>query len=63
MPTQGDKRGVIEELLKRWSYLGGEGARLLRVPTTRRAYLTALPILLQGCGGAPVRAVAWEFEE
>ena len=29
----------------------------------RRAFLTAFPILLQGCGGVPVRAVAWEIEE
>jgi kynurenine formamidase len=29
----------------------------------RRAFLTAFPILLQGCGGAPARAVAWELEE
>jgi kynurenine formamidase len=104
----GDKRGITEEFLKRWPYLGGEGARLLldhgvagvgidalsiggwgapekgvpahqallgagkpifeelHVPDQlagRRAFLTAFPILLQGCGGAPVRAVAWEIEE
>lgn len=29
----------------------------------RRAFLTAFPILLAGCGGAPARAVAWEIEE
>jgi kynurenine formamidase len=29
----------------------------------RRAFFTAFPILLQGCGGAPARAVAWEIEE
>jgi kynurenine formamidase len=29
----------------------------------RRAFLTAFPILLEGCGGAPARAVAWEIEE
>jgi kynurenine formamidase len=29
----------------------------------RRAFLSAFPILLAGCGGAPVRAVAWEIEE
>lgn len=29
----------------------------------RRAFLTAFPILLAGCGGAPTRAVAWEIEE
>jgi kynurenine formamidase len=104
----GDKRGLTEEFLKRWPYLGGDGARLLldhgvagvgidalsiggwggpdkgvpahqvlldagkpifeelHVPDElagRRAFLTAFPILLQGCGGAPVRAVAWEIEE
>jgi kynurenine formamidase len=104
----GDKRGVTEEFLERYPYLGGEGARLLlgrgvagvgvdalsiggwggpekgvpahevlldagkpifeelHVPDElagRRAFLTAFPILLQGCGGAPVRAVAWEIEE
>lgn len=104
----GDKRGVTEEFLKRWPYLGGEGARLLldhgaagagidalsiggwggpekgvpaheallgagkpifeelHVPDAllgRRAFLAAFPILLQGCGGAPARAVAWEIEE
>jgi kynurenine formamidase len=104
----GDKRGVTEEFLKRWPYLGGEGARLLldrgaagvgidalsiggwggpekgvpaheallgeglpvfeelHVPDEllgRRAFLTAFPVLLRGCGGAPARAVAWEIEE
>lgn len=104
----GDKRGVTEEFLKRWPYLGGPGAELLlargvagvgidalsiggwggpekgvpahqvllgagkpiveelHVPAEllgRRAFLTAFPILLQGCGGAPARAVAWEIEE
>jgi kynurenine formamidase len=29
----------------------------------RRAFLTAFPILLAGCGGARARAVAWEIEE
>jgi kynurenine formamidase len=29
----------------------------------RRAYFSAFPILLAGCGGAPARAVAWEIEE
>lgn len=29
----------------------------------RRAFLTAFPVLLAGCGGAPARAVAWEIEE
>jgi arylformamidase len=104
----GDKRGLTEEFLKRWPYLGGDGARLLldhgvagvgidalsiggwggpekgvpahqvlldagkpifeelHVPDPlagRRAFLTAFPVLLEGCGGAPVRAVAWEVEE
>jgi arylformamidase len=104
----GDKRGVTDEFMKRWPYLGGEGARLLlehgvagvgidalsiggwggtekgepahaallgagkviveelHVPDellARRAFLTAFPILLAGCGGAPARAVAWEIEE
>jgi kynurenine formamidase len=104
----GERRGVTEEFLKQWPYLGGEGARLLvergvagvgidalsiggwggpekgvpahevllgaakviveelHVPTEllgRRAFLTAFPILLQGCGGAPARAVAWEIED
>jgi arylformamidase len=27
----------------------------------RRLYLTAFPVLLQGCGGAWARAVAWEL--
>jgi kynurenine formamidase len=38
----------------------------LHVPDTlagRRAFFTAFPILLAGCGGAPARAVAWEIEE
>jgi kynurenine formamidase len=30
---------------------------------SRRAFFTAFPILLQGCGGAPARAVAWEIDE
>jgi arylformamidase len=29
----------------------------------RRAFLTAFPILLGGCGAAPARAVAWEIED
>jgi arylformamidase len=104
----GDRRGVTEEFLKRWPYLGGDGARQLlehgvagvgidalsiggwggpekgvpaheallgagkviveelHIPAElcgRRAFFTAFPILLQGCGGAPARAVAWEIEE
>jgi kynurenine formamidase len=104
----GARRGVTEEYLKRWPYLGGEGARLLlergvsgvgidalsiggwggpekgepshvtlleaekivieelRVPDEllgRRMFLTAFPVLLEGCGGAWARAVAWELEE
>jgi kynurenine formamidase len=104
----GDRRGVTEEFMKRFPYLGGEGARLLldrgvagvgidalsmggyggpevgepshtallgagkaiveelHIPEEligRRAFFTAFPILLQGCGGAPARAVAWEIEE
>ncbi len=37
----------------------------LRVPDEllgRRAFLTAFPLLLAGCGGAPTRAVAWELD-
>jgi arylformamidase len=104
----GDKRGITEEFMKRFPFLGGEGARLLldhgvagvgidalsmggwggpevgepshtallgagkviveelHVPQELiggRAFLTAFPILLAGCGGAPARAVAWEIEE
>jgi arylformamidase len=36
----------------------------LRIPDEllgRRCYLTAFPILLEGCGGAWTRAVAWEL--
>lgn len=29
----------------------------------RRCYLTAFPVLLEGCGGAWTRAVAWELDE
>lgn len=38
----------------------------LRVPGEllgRRAYLAAFPVLLEGCGGAWARAVAWELGE
>lgn len=104
----GDRRANTEEFLKRFPFLGGDGARLLldhgvagvgidalsiggfggpefgvpaheallgadvpvfeelHIPDElagRRAFLTAFPILLAGCGGAPVRAVAWEIEE
>jgi kynurenine formamidase len=104
----GDRRGLTEEFMKRFPYLGGEGARLLidhgvagvgidalsmggyggpevgepshtallgagkviveelHVPDEllgRRAFLTAFPVLLSGCSGAPARAVAWEIEE
>lgn len=104
----GERRGITEEFLKRFPFLGGDGARLLlergivgvgidalsiggfggpevgvpahaallgadktiveelHVPAElvgRRAYFTAFPILLKGCGGAPARAVAWELEE
>ncbi len=37
----------------------------LRIPAEllgRRCFLTAFPILLEGCGGAWARAVAWELE-
>lgn len=37
----------------------------LRIPSEllgRRCFLTAFPILLEGCGGAWARAVAWELE-
>jgi arylformamidase len=104
----GERRALTEEFMKRFPYLGGEGARLLvdqgvagvgidalsmggyggpevgepshtvllgagkviveelHVPDEligRRAFLTAFPILLAGCSGAPARAVAWEIEE
>ena len=102
----GQRRGLTEEYLKRWPYLGGGGAELLlsrgvggvgidalsiggfggpergepshvtllgagrivieelRVPDAllgRRLFLSAFPVLLEGCGGAWTRAVAWEF--
>lgn len=102
----GQRRGVTEEYMKRWPYLGGEGARVLldrgvcgvgidalsiggwggpekgepshvallsagkviveelRVPDElagRRCFLTAFPVLLEGCGGAWTRAVAFEL--
>jgi kynurenine formamidase len=37
----------------------------LRIPEElvgRRCFLTAFPVLLQGCGGAWARAVAWELD-
>ncbi|MFZ0090310.1 MAG: cyclase family protein [Solirubrobacteraceae bacterium] len=37
----------------------------LRIPDEllgRRAFLTAFPVLLEGCGGAWTRAVAWELD-
>lgn len=103
----GARRAVSEEYLKRWPYLGGEGARLLlergvagvgidalsiggwggpeqgepshvallgagkviveelNVPDElvgRRCFFSAFPVLLEGCGGAWTRAVAWELE-
>jgi kynurenine formamidase len=104
----GKRRASSEEFLKRWPYLGGEGACLLlergiagvgidalsiggwggpekgepshlallgagkvivedvripEEPTGRRAFLSAFPILLEGCGDAWTRAVAWELED
>lgn len=104
----GERRGNNEEFLKRWPYLGGEGAQLLlergvagvgidalsiggwggpevgepshvallgagkvivedmRIPEElvgRRCFLSAFPVLLEGCGGAWARAVAWELNE
>ncbi len=41
---------IIEELLIPGELLG------------RRCFLTAFPVLLQGCGGAWARAVAWELD-
>jgi len=38
----------------------------LRVPDElagRRCFMTAFPVLLEGCGGAWTRAVAWELDE
>jgi kynurenine formamidase len=38
----------------------------LRIPEEligRRCFMTAFPVLLQGCGGAWTRAVAWELGE
>jgi arylformamidase len=38
----------------------------LRIPAEllgRRAFLTAFPVKLEGCGGAWARAVAWELDE
>jgi arylformamidase len=108
MTGWGERRAVSEEYLKRWPYLGGEGARLLLdrgvagvgidalsiggwggseqgepahlallgagkivieellIPEElagRRCFMTAFPVLLQGCGGAWTRAVAWEIEQ
>jgi kynurenine formamidase len=37
----------------------------LRIPEElvgRRCFMTAFPVLLQGCGGAWARAVAWELD-
>jgi arylformamidase len=107
MTGWGSKRAVSEEYLKRWPYLGGDGAEMLlqsgvsgvgidalsiggwggtekgepahvallgagkiiieelNIPDElagRRLFLTAFPVLLQGCGGAWTRAVAWELE-
>ncbi|HWP32119.1 MAG TPA: cyclase family protein [Solirubrobacterales bacterium] len=104
----GEKRGVNEDFLKRWPYLGGPGAELLlergasgvgidalsiggwgsaekgdpshvvllsagkpivedlRIPAEligRRCFLTAFPVLLEGCSGAWTRAVAWELDD
>jgi kynurenine formamidase len=42
---------------------GVRGAGVPEELLGRRAFLTAFPILLAGCGGAPARAVAWEIEE
>jgi kynurenine formamidase len=104
----GERRGLTEEYLMRWPYLGGEGARLLvdrgvagvgidalsiggwgapekgqpshqallgagvlvieelRIPEAvlsgERFYLAAYPVLLEGCGGAWARAVAWPLD-
>ena len=36
----------------------------LRIPESllgRRCFLTAFPVLLEGCGGSWTRAVAWEL--
>ncbi len=108
-PTSwGAKRAVSEEYLKRWPYLGGDGAQLLldqgisavgidalsiggwggpekgepahvallgagkviieelNIPDElagRRGFFTAFPVLLEGCGGAWTRAVAWEITD
>jgi arylformamidase len=38
----------------------------MRIPAEligRRCFLSAFPVLLEGCGGAWTRAVAWELEE
>jgi kynurenine formamidase len=104
----GERRGNTEEFLKRFPYLGGEGARLLLdrgvagvgidvlsiggwggpekgepshvallgagvvivedmgIPEEligRRCFLSAFPVLLEGCGGAWTRAVAWELDD
>ncbi len=32
-------------------------------PVGRRCFLTAFPVLLEGCGGAWTRAVAWEIDQ
>jgi arylformamidase len=104
----GARRGINAEFLKRWPYLGGDGAELLlergahgvgidalslggfgglergepchavllgagraiiedmRIPEEligSRVFLSAFPVLLEGCGGAWARAVAWELDE
>lgn len=46
----GSGKVIIEELLVPEELLG------------RRCFLTAFPVLLDGCGGAWTRAVAWELE-
>jgi len=104
----GERRGITERYLKRWPYLGGEGADALvardvagvgidalsiggwggpekgepshlallragvliieelRIPEAvlngERFFLTAFPVLLEGCGGAWTRAVAWPLD-
>jgi kynurenine formamidase len=54
----GDKRGVTEEFLKRWPYLGGDGARLLLDHGVAGVGIDALS--LGGWGGPEKAAPAHE---
>jgi kynurenine formamidase len=72
----GAQRGLTESYLRRWPCEPSHHALLdagvliieeLRIPEAvwagERFFLTAFPILLEGCGGAWTRAVAWPLDE